>query len=181
MAEARLEVDIFVRQIHAAGEGDAPVNDGDFPVVAVVVEGGDEGPQGREHLAADAESLHLLRIAVGDSGKSAHAVVHHAHLHPLAHLLLQHLQDPAPHLTVVDDEVLEENEMLRAEDGLQQRGEFLLAAGVILGGGVVIDRAADGALSVGGETPEGGILVLQPFHDRALVRKEGRSLPDRLG
>ncbi len=48
-------VDVLICQIHAAGKAHLPVDDENFPVVAVVVVGGDEGRDRREHLALDAQ------------------------------------------------------------------------------------------------------------------------------
>ena len=57
VAEALLAVDVLIRQIYAAGEGHLAVDDQDFPVIPVVIVGGEEGLDGGKGLAADAQLL----------------------------------------------------------------------------------------------------------------------------
>ena len=76
-------------RLHPAGEGRPAVHHQDLPVVPVVVVGGDQGVQGGEHPAPDAQGLQLLGVAVGQLAHGAGAVVEHPHLHPLLDLPLQ--------------------------------------------------------------------------------------------
>ena len=64
-------VDVFVRQIHAAGEGGFAVDDGDLSVVPVIIMCGDKRLQRCEDLTLNAEFLQLPVVVPGQQGKFA--------------------------------------------------------------------------------------------------------------
>ena len=58
-------VDVLIGKIHAAGKTDPPVNDKNFPVVAVIVMGRDEWLHRAEHLALDVQLLQQPGVVAG--------------------------------------------------------------------------------------------------------------------
>ena len=131
VAEALLPVDVLIRQIDAAGEGRVAVDHHDLPVIPVVLVGGQHRAHRGEHLAADAHGLQFRRVAVGQKGQTAHAVVHDADLHPLSGLLLQNLQDGLPHDALADDEILQKDKMPGSPQLALQLLKFVLPQGKI--------------------------------------------------
>ena len=57
MAELDLFVNIFIRQVYAAVKSSVAVYDQDFPMVTVVIVGGDEGGYGSEDFASDSQGF----------------------------------------------------------------------------------------------------------------------------
>ena len=149
-------------------------------MVAVVVVGGDQRVQRREHLAADTQLFQLLRIAVGQQIDGAGAVVHHAHLHALLRLARQNLQHAVPHAALLDDEVLQEDEALRTLQLAQHLGKLVLAQREVLHAAVLVDREAAVISGVLGQAAQRGVLPLQPLQQRGLVRHVLLALADHL-
>ena len=58
-------IDVLIGNVHAAGKGGVSIDYENLPVIPVVVVGGNEGAQGREHFAVDAQLFQLLGVAVG--------------------------------------------------------------------------------------------------------------------
>ena len=135
-------VDVLIGEVHAAGKAHLSVDDEDLPVVAVVVMGGDEGLDGREHPALNAQLLKAAGIVPGQGRKLAGAVVHDPDVHALGGFPGQHLEDPAPHETLVDDEVLEKDVSLCLFQLAQQLCELGFAAGEVGHLRVLVDREA---------------------------------------
>ena len=158
VAEALALVDVFVGQIHAAGEGDLPVDDQDLAVVAIVVMGGDEGVDRREGAAFDAEHAQPLGIVPRQREEFAAAIVHHAHGHTLRGLAGEDLQHAAPHETLVDDEILQKDEFFGLLELLQQHGEHVVAQREVTRVGPVIHREAARAVDVVGQPHSVGLL-----------------------
>ena len=111
-------------------------------MVAVVVMGGDEGLDGRKHPALDAQLFKAAGIVPGQGRKLTGAVVHDPDVHALGGFPGQHLEDPAPHETLVDDEVLEKDVSLCLFQLAQQLCELGFAAGEVGHGGVLVHRKA---------------------------------------
>ena len=68
-------------QVEPAGVAHAPVNDGDFAVVAVVVDVGEDGPEAVGNRAGNALGAQLAIVIVRQGGDAAEIVVHKAYLH----------------------------------------------------------------------------------------------------
>ena len=117
-------------------------------MVAVVVIRAHERAQRREHLAADAQRLHALGIAVRQAVERARAVIEHAHLDAGAHPLLQDLQDAAPDVALLDDEIFKENEVLGRLQRLDERADLVLPHGVVGDSSVFIHGVVAGAQRV---------------------------------
>ena len=164
------QIRILVGKVHAAGEADAPVDDGDLAVVAVIIIGADKRAQRREHLAADAERLHALGIAVGQAVERARAVIEHAHLDAGAHLFLKDLEDAAPDVALLDDEVFQKNEPLGRLQRVEQRADLILPHGIVGDGGVFIHGIVAGAQRVLGKVVHLGQLGAQTRHEPGLPR-----------
>lgn len=170
-------VDIFVRQIDPAGEGAAAVHHQDFPVVAVVVVGGDQGAQRGVHAAADAKLFQLPGVLVGQLVEGAGAVVENADLYALLGLLLQDLEDAAPHVALVDDKVLHKDEAFGAFQLCQHGFESFFTDGVIVRAGVLPGGKVSRPLQVGGQTGQAGVCFLQAAVDFRLGGEETGGLP----
>ena len=164
------QVRVLVGKVHAAGEADAPVDDGDLAVVAVVVIRAHERAQRREHLAADAQRLHALGVTVRQAVERARAVIEHAHLDAGAHPLLQDLQDAAPDVALLDDEIFKENEVLGRLQRLDERADLVLPHGVVGDGSIFIHGVVAGAQRVLGEVVHLGQLGAQAGHELGLAR-----------
>ena len=129
--EGRLAVYVPVGEVDSAGEGGVPVDDENFPVVAVVIVGRNEGRKGREHLAFYSEGVEALRVVVGEVYELVGSVVHHPNVDPLLRLAGENFQDPSPHFALVDDEIFGENEVLSLFELLEHLLEHILAHGVV--------------------------------------------------
>ena len=139
-------------------------------MVAVIIIGADKRAQRREHLAADAERLHALGIAVGQAVERARAVIEHAHLDAGAHLFLQDLEDAPPDVTLLDDEVFEEDKVLGRLQRVEQGADLILPHGVVGNGSVFIHGIVTGAQRVLGEVVHLGQLGAQARHELGLPR-----------
>ena len=143
-------IDVLVRQIHAAGKACVSVDDQDLPVIPVVVVGGDEGLQGREDLTLDAKLLHFLRVISRQKGELAGAVVHEPHIHARRRFPLQNLQNGVPHVPLVQDEILQEDELFCLFQFHKHPLEKSLAGGEIGDIRFVEDREAAAAADIAG-------------------------------
>ena len=169
MAEAGAAVDVLIGQVHPAGESGMAVDDGDLPMVPVVIVGGDKGRHGGKHLAFDAQSLESFWIIMGQGGKFAGAVIHHPHIHALFGFPGKNFQDAAPHQALIDNEILQKDEMLRLFQRLEQVGPLVLPQGIILHLCVVIHRVAAGAVHIMGQGRSAGAFLPQRFQHRLVL------------
>ena len=176
VAEAFHAVDILVREVHAAGEGDLPVYDEDLAVVAVIVVRGDERHDRRELLCLDAVLLQAIAVVRGKLRHLAHAVVHDAHVHALGGLFDENVENAPPHIALLDDEIFEEDEGLRLAQSLQHCLKFLLAGGEVGHVRVVIDREAAAAVEVFRQIVHARAAELQPVIHRRILRQGVRRL-----
>ena len=109
MAEFFLGVDVFIRQIDAAGEGGAAIDDQDFPMIPVIIVGRHEGTYRGEGFALDAQFLKLFGIAGRECGDGTGAIVEDPDLHTGLSFPVKDIQHPIPHLPRFDDEVLQKD------------------------------------------------------------------------
>ena len=131
-AKALLGVDVFVREVDAAGVADLSVHHHDLAVVPVVHHHGDEGHHGIERDAADAVPLHPHHKILGQTQQAAEIVVDEPHVHPLRGLPLEDLLHTGPHPARFYDEKLQKDELFRLFQIGQQLGIHRLAAIKIL-------------------------------------------------
>ena len=142
------QVEVFVRQIVAAGVADLPVNDSDLAVVAVVHKDVQHRHDGVESPALDAPLLQLFGKGGVHKPDAAHVVVKNAHLHPGGGLPLQDVQDGVPALPLLEDEILQEDVTLRLLQLLQHPHESQVAHREILGPGVGVGGAGGVPLQI---------------------------------
>ncbi len=161
MAEALYVVDVFVRQIDPAGEGGFAVDYQNFPVVTVVVVGGNDGGDGAEHLAADAQGLHFLRVALRQGGELTGAVIQQPDIHTLLHFSLQNLQDLAPHKAFPENKVLQIDGMLRFFQLYEHLRPFVFSLGEIGDLGIGVDREAAAGANVAGQACRARVFLLK--------------------
>ena len=167
-------VDVLIRQIHAAGKPDPPIDDEDLPVVAVVVVGRDKGLHRAEHLALDAQRFQPLGVVPRQGRELAGAVVYHPHVHALGGLAGQNLQHPAPEQPLVDDEIFDEDVLFRRIQLPQQLGKLGFAAGEIGHGGVLIHReAAARPMQILCQRRRAGLGPAQPLHHLPVLGQLG--------
>ncbi len=174
VAEGMGGVDVFVRQIDAAGIGDAAVDDGDLPVIPVIIVGGKKGLDGGKHPALEPKILQVVAVIPGDLEKFAGAVVKKPHIHALVHLAGQNIQDLAPHGPFLNDKVFQKDGALCLLQILQEGGEKGFAGGVIGGACAAVDREAAGRGEI---MDQAGLLRMLPAE--GLLRAGGRE--DALG
>ena len=179
------QVEVFVRQIVAAGVADLPVNDSDLAVVAVVHKDVQHRHDGVEHPALDAPLLQLFGKGGVHKPDAAHVVVKNAHLYPGGGPLGQNILNALPGDGILDGVVLHKNKVLGFAQvgllGLQRGvgvtvvGHIGVAAGGIVSLGLqVVDLVLQGrVLGHGGAVQRRGIVGLQlrigagepPAHD----------------
>ena len=161
--------DVLVGQVDAAGEAHPAVDDQDLAVVPVVIVGGDEGFQGGEDLAPDAQQLHLLGVIPGQQGEFAGPVVHQPHIHSGGSLALEDLQDVVPHVALIQDEIFQENEFFCLFQLCQHLPEEGVAGGEIGAVGAVEDREAAAAADIPGHACGAGGLALKGLQDPGVL------------
>ena len=172
MAEALLAVDVLIRQIYAAGEGHLAVDDQDFPVIPVVIVGGEEGLDGGKGLAADAQLFQPPGIVPRQGGDLQHPVVQHPHVHALRRLVRQNFQNTSPHIPLINDEVLQKNELLRLLQLLQQRRKLVLSLWEELRLRVGIQGKRAAAVEIAAQiVGAGGFDLRVPQHLRVLMQQ----------
>ena len=120
-----------------------PVDDGDLAVIAVVVEVGDDGHEGVEFIALDALFAQILIVSRAHITHAADVVVQNAHFDALRRLRFEDIEDRAPHDAVFDDEVFEEDVLLRALQVEEEVAEEIFARRVVRCIGAAVD---DGVL-----------------------------------
>ena len=154
-------VDVLICQIHAAGKAHPAINDQNFAVVAVVVVGGDEGRDRREHLALDAQRFQPAGVIPRQGGELAGAVIHHPHIHPLRRLAGQHFQNAAPHQAFIHDEIFQKDVLFCRFQLAQHFIEHSFAAVEVGGHRIGIDRKA-AALAPADTVPAAPLRVPAP-------------------
>ena len=136
----RLEIEVFIRQIKAAGETDLVIDDHDLTMVAVVHEHVDKRDERIEDPALDAVAVHSFREVLIDELQASEVVVDHADLDALLHLADQDLLHRLPDLRVLDGEILEEDELLRTPKRRKHILQRFLRRRVELNVGILIGR-----------------------------------------
>ena len=151
VAEAGLLVDILVGQVDAAGEGGVAVDDAELPVIPVVHADGDDGLEAVEKAAGDAGlGLKLVGVVHGEGVQGAHVVVDHPHVHPGGVLFPQDLHNGVPEHAGGDDEIFQEDILLRLFQLLQHDGEGVIPQRKIARPGVGVHGAAGVPLQIAG-------------------------------
>ena len=169
IAKAGDMVDVFIGQVDAAIEGDLPVDDQNFSVIAVIIMRRDKGLDGGKDPALDPQRSQALRVIVGQIGKLTGAVIQHPDIHALGRLAGQNLQNFPPHQPFPDDKILQEDKPLRLLQLLQQRLEFCLAGGEIGHLRALVGREAAAALQIAHQRRCTGPLALQSLLDDRLL------------
>ena len=170
-------IDVLIGKIHAAGKTDPPVNDKNFPVVAVIIVSGDERLHRAEHLALNVQLLQQPGVVAGQGGELTGAVVHHPDIHALQRLAGQHFQDLAPHQALVDDEILHKDIFFCRFQLAQQFLKLCLTAGEVGHGGVLVHRkAAAPPIQVLCQRGCAGFKRFQLFHGLLALRQPAAQL-----
>ena len=133
-------VDILVRQIDAAGEGHLSVDDGDLPVIPVVLFDRQEGLEGIEYSGLNAIFFEGSGVIGRQGQKAAHVIIKDTHQNALGGLALQDFQNAVPHDALLQNEGFYENVMLRPLQLRQQRLQHPLAGGKVVRLRLPIDR-----------------------------------------
>ena len=162
MAETFLFIDIFIRQIDAAGEGHLAVHHQNLAVVPVVVMGREHRTDRGEHSALYPFLLHHLREEAGQIPQHIGAVAQKADLHALPGLFLQDVQHRPQHMASGHDEELQEDEPLRLSQLLHHIHELAVPQGVVLHLGAVVHRAVVAFLQVMGQLSHMRAFCPQP-------------------
>ena len=174
VAAPLLGVDVFVRQVDAAGEGGDTVDHADLAVVAVVLPGEEEGDEPLEDAAVDPLPAELSVEIARDGERAADIVVDDADVDARFDFFEEDLMHGVPHLALADDEVLEENVALGPAEFFEQDGEHGLAALEIAGLAVLHGRAVGRGLDVARLTGGRRILRLE-IRERADFPRRARS------
>ena len=148
VAEALLGVDIFVREVHAAGVGHIAVDDHDLPVVAVVHHQRHQRHHRVERDAADMAALHPDDEVAGQAQQTAEIIVDQPHVHALGGFPLEDGLDAVPHRARLYNEEFEKDKFFRPFQVFQKPGVHGLAAGEIVSGGVLPRRVGAVGLHV---------------------------------
>lgn len=106
------EIGIFVGEVDATGVANLAVDDGDFAVVAVVVEAIDAGVELVGGDAMDAEGFELVVVTGGESKDAAEIVIHNVDFDAFLDFFLEDGEDLIPDMARADDEVFEEDVFL---------------------------------------------------------------------
>ena len=170
VAEALLRVDILVGQVHAAGVGDAPVDDHDLAVVAVVHHQREHRHHRVEGDAPDVRPLHAHHKVGGQAQQAAKVVVDQAHVHPLRGLAPEDGFHAVPHFAGVQDKKLHKDGVFGPLQVPQQLGVHGFAAGKILRSGVLPGRVAAVPRQIAAHAEAGSI---QPVGLARLLGKVG--------
>ena len=180
-----VDIDIFVRQIDAAGIPHLSIDHHDFFMVAVVqIKAGNKAVGGAEHRHLEALGLQLLIELVRNFEKAAHIVIEKAHLYPLSDFPQQKLVHPVPQLTGSDDEIFDKYKPFRPFHVSDEPFEILLTDGEILRGCVGIQRILGFGerMDIGGVVgiPGGKLIELRligrQLHEAVLKRRVQRAL-----
>ena len=106
MAEPLIAVDVFIRQIDAAGKSAEAVDHRDLAVVPVVHLHRQMRLDGIEQLRLDAITPQRLAVIRRKRGDAAGIIIDEPHIHPFLYLILEDIQHAVPHDAFCDDEVL---------------------------------------------------------------------------
>ena len=151
-------VHIFVGKVDAAGIGHPTVDDGDLPVVTIVVVGRDKGAHPGENAALDAQCFQIVGEGVGQLGKLAGAVVQQAHLHALPDFFGQNVFHLVPHPAVFHDEIFQKDKLPCLLQIGKKGGKEFLTQRIIVGKGTVVGRKAACRPQIMGQACIGGMF-----------------------
>ena len=169
MAEPYLAVDIFIRQIHAAVEGNLSVDNQDFPVISVIVMGGKHRGHGGKYFRLNPHTLQPLLIVKGQGGQLAGAVVHDAHVHAGGSLPLQNLQYPAPHIAFFYNKVFQVDVVLRLFQLGQHRRKLFLSRREVGHLGIVVHGEGTGPVDVTHQVVCPVRIIFKSFQNRGIL------------
>ena len=110
--EAFPPVDVLIREIDTPGKGSVSVNHGNLPVIPVVQHDREHRNKWIKYLAANPTAFQA-HTKIGRQGIHApDVIVDQPDIQTHPRLLLQNIQNPLPHLAIIDDKILHKNEML---------------------------------------------------------------------
>ena len=119
-------VDVFVREVHAAREGDLAVDDGNFSVRAVVLRDVEDGSEGVETHTFDPFLFHLLGKVSGDFQHGADVVVDQTHVHARVCFFNKNVRDRIKKFARLNDKVFQKNIFFRFFQLVKQRFAVIL-------------------------------------------------------
>ena len=99
--------------------------------MVAIVGGSLQGEQRVERNAGNALLPQLASVVEVEGREAAEVVIHHADVDALSQLLLKKLDDGVPHVTRLDDEVLDEDGALGSTQVCQHVGKHVVAKRVI--------------------------------------------------
>ena len=145
-----LDVDILVGEVDAAGKAGVAVDDADLAVVAVVHPQVDNRDEGVEDAGPDAVGLQQLVIPVRELENRTQVVIDDPDVDPFGGFAAEDREDRVPHCPLLQDEVLEEDVVLRLFQLLKHPLPAHLAGGVVFAGGAAVRRAVGPPLDIMG-------------------------------
>ena len=187
MAVFFIGIDIFVRQVQSPAEAHIPVNDSDFPMIAVIEHGIETRAKGVEYGAFDACLLHLAVIMGRQCLDCAKIIVHQPHIHAGGSLFLHNIQYGIPHFSFLDNKIFHENKLLRFPKLPQQRRPKFLSQRKIFHLSIFPNRVQPNIADIITLPFQVGRFFLQGFpnvcagHLMALLRLFIGIIPDALG
>ena len=131
MSEPFLLIDVFIRKIDASGKGSMSVDHQDLSVVSVVVVGGKDRADRREHSALNALTLEDPGIVVRQIEQHIRTVIHQAHLDSRLCFVHQNVMDGVPDTSVAHDEELQKNKSLRLFECFQHIRKLVVSEGIV--------------------------------------------------
>ena len=158
-----LLVDVFVSKVDAASEADISVDDTDFAVIAVVCGGVEPWTERVEDTDLKSLLPQIVGVEGRQGGNTADIIVKDAYLYPVGTLVFQNFEDGVPHLSVLYDEIFQQDKFLCAAKLLQQPCKELFPAGKVFRFSVLVKLKSRYVVDVVCLSGKGIMIFPQPF------------------
>ena len=165
-------VDVLVREVYTAVERSVTVYHKYLAVIAVIHFSRPDRLELIEYSALYPFFLQHGVIFVGEGKQTAEVVVYYPYVNAVPRLSFKYLKDRVPHLSLLDNEVFQEDKALRLFKLLQQTFKLVLAERKVGGGGICVD----GVPSVSKEIIRlffgNAVLRAEPLHNFRVLRQQ---------
>ena len=166
-------IDVCVRQIDAAAEGDPAIDDHHFAVRSIIDRAAHEYG-GVERDAFDPARTERGAICSRAGGDAAQIIIHHPHIHAVPRLLRKYFQNFPPQHSIFNDKVFQIDEFFRRFQRREHRCSRIVAEPIEIGFFV----AARGVAALArhhGEGLHGARIHFEFFETKRVLRgREGR-------